>query len=169
MLPCLTAVQLQPTIHRHLHHRHESEPKCVSVLPRHHPLHGFFSVRPPHSSDPLSSGAGKTHGSEGDQEPHSLFSQDNLIPIFLLQILCNRQALRQEQGHRRSLPHHATRVAHAQDPPDLTAALVQVHLGQHRALTPCSEQPPGPPAEPWQPPACSAPRSLNIPSPSLLL
>lgn len=35
---------------------------------------------------------------------HTPFSQDNPIPIFLLQILCNRWALQQEQGRRRSLP-----------------------------------------------------------------
>lgn len=69
----LTAVQLQPTSHRH-----DSEPTCVLVLPRHHPPHGSFSTRPPHGSDP--SLPGETHGSEGSQEPHSPFSQDNPSP-----------------------------------------------------------------------------------------
>lgn len=46
-LPHLTAVQLQPTSRRH-----DSESMCVLVLPRHHPPHGSFRTRPPHSSDP---------------------------------------------------------------------------------------------------------------------
>lgn len=62
--------------------------------------------------------------------------------------------------------HQGTRAG---DPPDQRAAPVQVHLGQHRALVPHSEEPPGPPAEPWQPPTGDAPRSLNTSSPSLPL
>lgn len=131
ILPHLTAVQLQPTSHRHLDYHCESS---VLVLPRHRPVHGSFNTRPPHSSEPPSPGdAGETQGSEGDQEPHSPSSQDNPILIPAAGILqTSGSVVIAKAQEEPSLPSHQR----AQDPPDssMGASAFGAAQGTHTPL-----------------------------------